>query len=136
MGSRGSSSSTKYNSSGNEYINRFKNRNYAESVRKKLSKYSDKDIDDAIETIKNGMQFNNQQMKANMNKPLASQHNYGLYERNVKLETELKEFQFEKKKRKQDKKQAKEVLSTMKKSGMKPVKNVDETAEILRKVRY
>ena len=72
-------------------------------------------------------------MKANMGKPNYSQHNYDLYGRNVKLESDLKEFQYEKKKRKQDLKRAESVLSAMRDAGLKPVKSVSETAEILRK---
>ena len=43
------------------------------------------------------------------------------------------QFQYEKKKRKQDLKRAESVLSAMRDAGLKPVKSVSETAEILRK---
>lgn len=133
MGGRGGSSSSGYNARGNEYTNRFKDKGYASSVRKKLRDYSDADIDSAIASIKDGISFNNEKMKANMGKPNYSQHNYDLYGRNVKLESDLKEFQYEKKKRKQDLKRAEGVLSAMRDAGLKPVKSVSETAEILRK---
>lgn len=105
MGSRGSSSE-RYNSSGNEYINRLKNRAYAEDVRYRMKRYSDKDIDDAIATINNGLDFNKKQMVSNIENNVqgAGTLNVKLYERNQQLVKELKEFEYEKKKRKQDKK--------------------------------
>lgn len=103
MGSRGSSSD-KYNSRGNEYTNKLKNKAYAEDVRYRMKRYSDKDITEAIATIKDGIKFNNDKMVENLNRntPDVSNLNMGLYERNKKLVSDLKEFEYEQKKRKQD----------------------------------
>lgn len=64
-----------------------------------LKEYTKKDIEDAIETIQDGMRFNCEQMKANMNKPNFSELNVDLYMRNLKLEKDLNKFQREKSRR-------------------------------------
>ena len=116
MGGRGgSSNSDRYNSRGNEYINRLKNRAYAEDVQYRMKRFSDKDIEDAIATINNGLDFNKKQMMTNIEKnvPSAGTLNMKLYERNQQLVKELKEFEYEKKKRVQDKK----TIEKMKRGG-------------------
>ena len=116
MGSRGSSSTNdRYNSRGNEYINRLKNRAYAEDVRYRMKRYSDKDINDAIATINDGLEFNKKQMVTNIEKNVqgAGTLNMKLYERNQQLVKELNEFKYEQKKRAQDKK----TIEKMKKKG-------------------
>ena len=80
-----------------------------------MKRYSDKDIDDAIATINNGLDFNKKQMITNIEKnvPSAGTLNVKLYERNQQLVKELKEFEYEKKKRAQDKK----TIEKMKRGG-------------------
>ena len=62
----------------------------------KLKEYTNKDIEDAIATIKDGKQFNNKQIVANIGKPGYSNMNMELYMRNRELDKQLKKFEQEK----------------------------------------
>lgn len=64
-----------------------------------IKEYTNQDIKDAIATIKDGMQFNNKQIVANIGKPGYSNMNMDLYMRNLELEKQLKAFKKEKEKR-------------------------------------
>ena len=61
-----------------------------------IKEYTNKDIEDAIATIKNGIEFNNNQMINNIGKPGYSNMNMELYMRNRELEKQLKKFNQEK----------------------------------------
>lgn len=64
-----------------------------------VKEYTKKDIEEAIATIKDGMRFNCNQMRMNMDKPDFGNLNIKLYMRNLQLEKDLKKMEREKQRR-------------------------------------